>query len=130
MMRSKTTISYLILAVYALMLVHTLIPHGHAISLWQPLSTVVCTDGIDNHHRLHHQMPRHTHLQYCEYYTLTADDVQIASLSFVIPHINSKPVEVPGALIFRNNQIPYHYLLPIHCGFFTSVKLLRAPPAA
>lgn len=130
MIRSKTTISYLMLAVYALMLVHALIPHNHGVSLRQSPTAVIYTDGIDSHHRLHHQMPWHTHLQYCEYCIFETDDTNIESWFVLIPHISGKSVEVPDVLIFQTNQAPYHYLSLIHCGFFTSIKLLRAPPAA
>ncbi len=129
-MQSKAAISNLIFVVYMLMLVHTYIPHSHCIFLQSTSQTTLTKSDSEQAHRLHHQMPQHSHLRCCEYYLFEVDDDSVAPECIITPYPNNKPVQAPVPTVDPAHQASNHYILPRISSPVAATAPLRAPPAA
>jgi len=82
-MKFRKVISYLILAVYGSVLIHTIIPHDHHTHLWETVSAAIDVfhdddyhqhaDGTTHHHDTH-SFPHHEESQHPEVYTLSSSN--------------------------------------------------------
>ncbi len=129
-MQKGASLSYLVLTVYVLMLLHKFIPHSHSMSLWQlPAMQVVDVD-IDNsdNHQLNRQMPHHSHPQHSEYYVLKSKNVFVTPVFAVTQYLGVELINVPVPVIYEYEKPSSGYLFPRIFVSLVSAVPLRAPP--
>lgn len=139
-MRFKKVISYVILAVYSSVLVHTIIPHDHHTHLMESINAVVDAlhSNDDDHHHAEgtsydhhhdtHGFPHHAESQHPEVYTLSANNPisQLFAALTLYCHavqtfdLTPKEIEI-------DKQDIYYVPLKIPIAFTSGVPT-RAPP--
>jgi hypothetical protein len=137
-MKSKKVISYLILAIYSLLLVHTVIPHSHHV---HDFIEIAYEQVLHDHQHEHdaagnhtdndtseHNVPHHSESQHCGDYTFSASTTISQVLAhFTAHYCQSQTIELaPPIREVEVSNVGYIPLkIPIQ---FSSAVPLRAPP--